>query len=153
MSSSTRQFCFTLFVWCKWPQTKSQAALRCCEPDRCVYNTLPSRFHTLQGARSHLTSLASTPTHMWTHIQTTSSPCFCLNQQQPYPDCPCQLFKVKFKGMVHPKIQMYSSSGHPVCRWDCFFIGTDLEQFSITLLAHQWILCSEWVPDCWYTSQ
>ncbi len=83
----------------------SETVVWCCEPDRCVYNTLPSRFHTLQGARSHLTSLASTPTHMWTHIQTTSSPCFCLNQQQPYPDCPCQLFKVKCKGIVYPKIK------------------------------------------------
>ncbi len=25
-------------------------------------------------------------------------------------------------------------------------MGTDLEKCSITLLAHQWILCSEWVP-------
>ncbi len=24
---------------------------------------------------------------------------------------------------------------------------TDLEKFSITSLAHQWILCSEWVPS------
>ncbi len=29
------------------------------------------------------------------------------------------------------------------------FIGTDLEKFSITSLAHQWILCSEWVPSEW----
>ncbi len=36
-------------------------------------------------------------------------------------------------------------SGHPRCRWVCFFIRTDLEKFSITSLAHQWILCSEWV--------
>ncbi len=34
-----------------------------------------------------------------------------------------------------------------ICRWDCFFIRTNLETFSITLLAHQWILCSEWVPS------
>ncbi len=24
---------------------------------------------------------------------------------------------------------------------------SDLEKFSITSLAHQWILCSEWVPS------
>ncbi len=29
----------------------------------------------------------------------------------------------------------------------CFFIRTALEKFSITSLAHQWILCSEWVPS------
>ncbi len=28
-----------------------------------------------------------------------------------------------------------------------FFTWTDLEKFSITSLAHQWILCSEWVPS------
>ncbi len=44
---------------------------------------------------------------------------------------------------------MYSPSGHPKCRWVCFFIRTDLEKFSITALAQQWILCSEWVPSEW----
>ncbi len=34
-------------------------------------------------------------------------------------------------------------------RWFCFFTRTDLEKCSITLLAHQWILCSEWVPSEW----
>jgi len=39
---------------------------------------------------------------------------------------------------------------HPRCRLVCFFIGTDLEKFSITSLAQQWILCREWVPsECW----
>ncbi len=28
-------------------------------------------------------------------------------------------------------------------------IGTDLEKISITSLAQQWILCSEWVPSEW----
>ncbi len=36
-------------------------------------------------------------------------------------------------------------SGHP--SWVCFFIRIDLEKCSITSLAHQWILCSEWVPS------
>ncbi len=36
---------------------------------------------------------------------------------------------------------------------DEFFIGTDLEEFSITSLAHQWILCSEWVPSEWESKQ
>ncbi len=39
--------------------------------------------------------------------------------------------------------------GNPRCGWVCFFMGTDLEKFSITSLAHQWILCSEWVPSEW----
>ncbi len=30
-----------------------------------------------------------------------------------------------------------------------FLIGTDLEKLIITSLAHQWILCSEWVPSEW----
>ncbi len=33
------------------------------------------------------------------------------------------------------------------------FIGTDFEKFSITSLAHQWILCSEWVPSEWESKQ
>ncbi len=44
---------------------------------------------------------------------------------------------------------MYSPSGHQRCRWVHFFIRTDLEKFRITSLAHQWILCSEWVPSEW----
>ncbi len=32
---------------------------------------------------------------------------------------------------------IYSPSGHPRCRWVCFFIGTDLEKFSIRSFAHQ----------------
>ncbi len=48
---------------------------------------------------------------------------------------------------------MYSRTGHPRCRWVCFFIGTDLEIFIITSLAHQWIICSEWVPSVWKSKQ
>ncbi len=33
------------------------------------------------------------------------------------------------------------------CKWVSFFIGTDLKIFGITSLAHQWMLCSEWVPS------
>ncbi len=32
-------------------------------------------------------------------------------------------------------------------------IETDLEKFSMTSLAHQWILCSEWVPSEWESKQ
>ncbi len=35
----------------------------------------------------------------------------------------------------------------------CFFMGTDLEKCSITSLAHQWILCREWVPSEWESKQ
>ncbi len=48
---------------------------------------------------------------------------------------------------------MYSPSGHPICRWVCFFIRTDLNKFIITPIAHQWILCSEWVPSEWESKQ
>ncbi len=34
-----------------------------------------------------------------------------------------------------------------------FFIRTDLEKFNIASLAHQWILCSEWVPSEWESKQ
>ncbi len=46
-------------------------------------------------------------------------------------------------------LKMYSLFGHLRCRWVCFFIGTDMEKFIITLLPHQWIICSEWVPSEW----
>ncbi len=46
-------------------------------------------------------------------------------------------------------LKIYSPSGHPKCWWVCFFIRSDLEKCSIASLAHQWILCSEWVPSEW----
>ncbi len=55
-----------------------------------------------------------------------------------------------FLRIVHPKkkrLKMYSSSGHPKCRWVSNFTGTELEKFSVTSLAHQLILFSEWVPS------
>ncbi len=62
-----------------------------------------------------------------------------------------------FKGIVHPKWKFaekvtYSQAMQDV---DAFFplIETDLEKFSITSLAHQWILCSEWVPSEWESKQ
>ncbi len=54
------------------------------------------------------------------------------------------------KNKVHYSWKFFSPSCHP--RWICFFMGIDLEKCSITSLAHQWILCSEWVPsdvNCW----
>ncbi len=66
-------------------------------------------------------------------------------------------FKAHFKRNSSPKnehlLTMYSPSGHPRCRWVCFFMGIDLEKFSITSLAHQWIVCSEWVPSEWESKQ
>ncbi len=38
-------------------------------------------------------------------------------------------------------------------RWVCFIIGRDLEKCNVTLLAHQRILCSEWVPWEWESKQ
>ncbi len=69
-------------------------------------------------------------------------------------DVPLVLFRLPhFIGIVHQKMKMYSPSGYPRCRWDCFFIRTDLETFSITSLAQQWMLCSEWVPSEWESKQ
>ncbi len=31
--------------------------------------------------------------------------------------------------------------------------SSDFEKFSITSLAHQWMLCSEWVPSEWESKQ
>ncbi len=55
------------------------------------------------------------------------------------------------EGTFHPKnenvLKMYSTSGHLICRWVCFFMRTNMEKYSSTSLAHQWILCMEWVPS------
>ncbi len=48
---------------------------------------------------------------------------------------------------------MYPPSGHSVCCWLSFSIRTDWEKFRIESLAHQWILCSEWVPWKWELKQ
>ncbi len=42
---------------------------------------------------------------------------------------------IELKRIVDPKLKIYSPSGHPRCRWVCFFIGTDL------------VKSSEWVPS------
>ncbi len=62
------------------------------------------------------------------------------------------LYSTSLKEIVHPK-KMYSSSEHPGCKQACLFIGSVLEKFSVTSLAHQWILCSEWVPSEWEFKQ
>ncbi len=36
---------------------------------------------------------------------------------------------------------------------DEFVSSLDLEKFSITSLAYQWIFCSEWVPSEWEFKQ
>ncbi len=58
--------------------------------------------------------------------------------------------------IVHPKMKICFTFTHPQAIQNvdvCFFIWTDLEKFSITSLAHQWILCSEWVPSEWESKQ
>ncbi len=48
-------------------------------------------------------------------------------------------YKVKTYSLVLKQYfikTIYSSSGHPRCRWICFFIITDLDKFSITSLAY-----------------
>ncbi len=36
---------------------------------------------------------------------------------------------------------------------DEFVSSADLDKYSITSLAHQWMLCSEWVPSEWESKQ
>ncbi len=36
-------------------------------------------------------------------------------------------------------MKIYSPLGHPRCRWVCFFIGTDLEKFSILSSQMEWM--------------
>ncbi len=56
------------------------------------------------------------------------------------------------EGIVHPKMKICCKCIHTQAIQDVDefdFIRTDLEKFNITSLAHQWILCSEWVPSEW----
>ncbi len=59
------------------------------------------------------------------------------------------------KGTVHPKNLICWTFCHfGIQDVDvCFFIKTNLEKLSIASLAHQWILCSEWVPSEWESKQ
>ncbi len=65
----------------------------------------------------------------------------------------CSRSQCNIDGIVHPKMKLHSTSGHQRFRWVCFFMRTDLEKYSITSLAHQWMLCSEWVPSEWESKQ
>ncbi len=49
-------------------------------------------------------------------------------------------------------MRIWSPSGHPRCRWVCSS-SEQIWRNSITSLAHQWILCSEWVPSEWESKQ
>ncbi len=59
------------------------------------------------------------------------------------------------EGIVQPKVKKLLNINYPQAIQDVddFSAWTDLEKFSITSLAHQWILCSEWVPSEWETKQ
>ncbi len=57
--------------------------------------------------------------------------------------------KYRLKGRVHQKnklLKISSPSGQPRSRF-VFYQGNNFEKLSITSLAQQWILCSEWVPS------
>ncbi len=52
------------------------------------------------------------------------------------------------EGIAQPKIRLAENTGHPRCRWVCFYNRTDLEKLSISSLARrQWIFCNEWLPS------
>ncbi len=70
--------------------------------------------------------------------------------------CTCQSYLtlhgflyLQLKEMIHPKMKLFWKCAHSQAFKNavCFFIRTDLEKFSITWHARQWILCSEWVPS------
>ncbi len=46
--------------------------------------------------------------------------------------------------LLHPKMKACKKMSSSKM---CFFMGTDLVKCSIASLAHQWILCNEWVPS------
>ncbi len=50
-------------------------------------------------------------------------------------------FLFLFKGISHLKMNI------------CWYFLSDLEKCWIASLAHQWILCSEWVPSEWESKQ
>ncbi len=81
---------------------------------------------------------------------------FRIEPKRKWPYTHCEVLGV-FKGIVHSKMKIFwkvcSLSGHSRCRWVCYFIGRDLDKFRITSLAHQWIICSEWVPSEWESKQ
>ncbi len=53
----------------------------------------------------------------------------------------------------HPKILIRWKFTHPQAIQDVEEFVSSSEQISITSLAHQWILCSEWVPSEWESKQ
>ncbi len=62
----------------------------------------------------------------------------------------CTLNYYKLEEYFTQKLQFAKKNNiYSRYRWVCFFIGADLDEFSILSLAHQWILCSEWVPSEW----
>ncbi len=63
-----------------------------------------------------------------------------------WKDC---IYKLNAHKYAHEVIITHTFSP----RWVCLFIWTNLEKFCITSLAHQWILCSEWVPSEWESKQ
>ncbi len=65
---------------------------------------------------------------------------------------PIGIFVVKGIGLVQP---IWWQLAHPQAIQDIdeFVSSSDLEKCSITSLAHQWMLCSEWVPSEWESKQ
>ncbi len=55
------------------------------------------------------------------------------------------------KGIVHPIMKVCWKCIHTQAIQDVdgFVSSSDLEKCSIPSLAHQWMLCSEWVPSEW----
>ncbi len=53
---------------------------------------------------------------------------------------------------INTLLKIYLPSGHPRCLF-VYLMGTESEKCSIASLAHQWMLCSEWVPSEWESKQ
>ncbi len=61
----------------------------------------------------------------------------------------CVFYSLSFKGIVHPKMKLCWKCPHSQAIQDVdeFVSSSDLEKCSITSVARQWILRSEWVPS------
>ncbi len=134
---------------CRHPnRPKDNAGLSCLVKCFCLWLQLEIRFHLVVIEAGGLHFFICMP-GVVLYVKDLFAPLVTLWQRQyanvsqpkDIRDYYYSLFI--FKGVVRIKnenlLKMYSSLGHP--RWNI------LEKFSITSLAHQRILCSEWVPS------
>ncbi len=128
-------------------QSLGSTHVMCFNPALCIHNTKPM-----------ITGLRFSPdyhrvaynVHMSERIQKS----LCLNNERHSPHELYMFCKASLVWMDKTRNLCISvTSDTTRFRWVCLFIRTDLEKCSITSLAHQWVLCSEWVPSEWESKQ